>query len=190
MEPLIKTMIISDEILLKQIFLNLNGNAAKFTNEGTIYVRAKVKDSSTDKIQLAFEIEDAGIGIEQDKINIIFNDFTQADDKISNSYGGTSLGLVITKKIIGLLGEDIMVKSSLGLGSKFSFDLWFENTNEDLKSVSIQAITKGNLKNFNGKISIVEDNQLNQKYISKLMEKWDISYIIANHGKEAIDFLC
>lgn len=180
-------LLVGDPVLLNQILYNLVGNAEKFTNEGYIYIRARIIDRDNDRISIRFEVEDTGIGMEEDKLKFIFDQFRQIDGREEVSQKGTGLGLAITKKIIDLLDGDIHVSSRLGTGSKFSIVLHFEETNIALRDAK-QEIKKDYesivLKN---PILIVEDNKMNQKYISKLFEKWNYDYRMAENGLEAVE---
>ena len=191
-DPKIDTQIYSDRLLLNQILMNLVGNAAKFTNSGVIRVNLIQSNKSENKRDITFEIIDTGIGIAEDKIEIIFDQFRQADSKIIDSYGGTGLGLSITKKIIELLGGEIKVKSKLGEGSTFYFTLSLEDSGQSAESKQQAQSNEGKiLENISTvrQLLIVEDNPMNQKYISTLLTKWKINFDMANNGLEAVE-LC
>ncbi|MEM7180908.1 MAG: ATP-binding protein [Spirochaetota bacterium] len=119
----VPSWIVSDITRLRQILVNLVGNAIKFTEKGEILLEVKVQESINNKYTLLFQVHDTGIGISQDRFTALFEKFTQADASITRKYGGTGLGLAISKKLAGLLGGDLQVESELGKGSIFSFTI-------------------------------------------------------------------
>ncbi len=183
----ITNLVISDDLILNQIFLNLVGNAEKFTKEGMINIRAILLDQNETEYTIRFEVEDSGIGISTSKQIEIFDEFKQATANISSEYGGTGLGLAITKKLINQLGGQIKVTSEENKGSKFYFVLKFKKTSElnvDTKNVYSDQII---FKNTSYPILVIEDNALNLRYLTKLLEKWKLNYETASNGKEGLD---
>ena len=182
----IDKMLIGDELLINQILLNLIGNAGKFTEKGFIKIVVTILEKTTKSTLIRFSIEDSGIGISQEKIKIIFEDFKQASSDITRKFGGSGLGLAITKKLIKLLGGNINVESEIDKGTKFWFDLSFENSELNL-NVEEQKQYQLVLKSDIDPLLIVEDNIMNQKYITKILAKWNIPYEVAQNGQEGID---
>jgi len=182
----IDTMLIGDELLLSQVFFNLLGNAEKFTEHGNILLKVGIKEHTSAYIKINFEVKDTGIGIPKNKIDDIFKKFKQVSEDKKFKYGGTGLGLPITKKIINLMGGDLAVESIEGLGSVFHFELNFRNTGKPIVSKVAFDINSDSFKQPTFPILVVEDNPLNQKYIGRLLTKWAFNYEFANHGKEAI----
>lgn len=207
-----------DMYKIKQIMFNLTGNAIKFTHKGEIRIKAEVllADDYNSKIRLA--VIDQGIGIQEDKIHMLFNDFVQTDSSMARKYGGSGLGLSLSKKFARLMGGDLYVTSQSGIGSSF----WFEvnlpkSRNEKLikasekrktavtesnsisdstSSVSESIITNDKKENSEAitanrdySILIAEDNEVNQMIIQKYLKKWGYSFVIAHNGKEALDKL-
>jgi PAS domain S-box-containing protein len=184
-------IIFGDQLRLTQVLTNLLSNAIKFTNSGDITLTIELlKNSNSGKATLSFSIEDSGIGMSQEQLNKLFKPFSQADSSTTRKYGGTGLGLVISKNIIQAMGGDIEVQSKEEVGTKFSFVLDF-----DLTSVKH---TKNNLTINNQKIQsssnlsglhilIVEDNEINQEVVSLMLEKVGISYEIANNGSIGVE---
>ena len=125
----IPEVLLGDPIRLHQIILNLVGNAVKFTSTGRITVRVCMLNEDEEKVTLEFSVQDTGIGIPEDKMERIFENFQQASSDTSRLYGGTGLGLAITKQLVEQQGGSIDVKSNLGEGSTFSFTLSFQKTN-------------------------------------------------------------
>ncbi len=186
-DPKIKNLILSDELILNQIFLNLVGNAEKFTERGKIIIRAIVLNEKKDQYKIKIEIEDTGIGISESKQTEIFDEFKQATANIYSDYGGTGLGLAITKKLIDKMGGEIHVESQEQVGTKFFFILDFLKTDalvENSKNVFSDQI---GFENITNPILILEDNIMNQKYLSKLLEKWKLPYEIAENGQVGLD---
>jgi len=181
----IKEILVGDELMINQILLNLIGNAEKFTHEGYIYVRLLEQSRTSEKINIYFEIEDTGIGIDQKYQHLIFDQFRQADNKIKETYGGTGLGLSITKKIIDILGGKIQLLSEKGKGSKFFFTLELGLTDKKIEQELVNPIKKSIYRDILQPVLIVEDNLMNLKYIKKLFEKWELKYDVANNGWEA-----
>lgn len=122
-EPDVPSLLIGDSKCIKQILLNFGGNAVKFTTEGQISIRVKLLERHGDDLVLEFSVHDTGIGIDQSKLDGLFDPFTQADDSHSRLFGGTGLGLAISKRLIELLGATLQVHSVVGEGSVFSFAL-------------------------------------------------------------------
>src|SRR5713226_1706522 len=116
--------LVGDPGRIRQILLNLAGNAIKFTNRGHVYVNVECEERSAESAQLRFSVEDTGIGIPEDKIESIFEQFTQADSSTTRQFGGTGLGLTICRQLVSLMGGAMGVRSHLGQGSTF----WFTQT--------------------------------------------------------------
>jgi len=179
-----------DPYRLNQILVNLVGNAIKFTHKGGIHISISIQKTAAKEIFLNFAITDTGIGIETDKINKIFESFTQASAETSRKYGGTGLGLAITKQLLELQRGVISVKSKINSGTTFQFSIPYNysKTNNSL------LITGRDVKNyhslFNGKKFLVaEDNEINQKVIRQVLQKAGGTVDIANNGLEAVSFL-
>lgn len=173
----------SDPTRLLQVVNNLLSNAIKFSPEHKQIAIKVGYDQLTEKMQ--FIIKDQGIGISKEKLNDIFEPFTQADNSTTRQFGGTGLGLSICKGLVEKLGGSIKVQSEIGRGSQFSFDIKAPATKQ-LNKVSAHKSTPG-VEQMQGHILIVEDNKTNQLLISKLIERVGLSYDMANDGLEAID---
>jgi CheY-like chemotaxis protein len=165
---------------INQVLINLIGNALKFTKEGTVLVEVNVKDAKF----LLFKVKDTGIGIAEEKIESIFESFTQAEKYITRMYGGTGLGLSISKKLVELMGGNIAVQSKIGEGSVFYFNIPFE-------TVAAQAsikneINKAENTNKRMKILIVEDNRINQKLVITILNGMNCVCDLAEDGQKAV----
>ncbi|TGD57964.1 tetratricopeptide repeat-containing hybrid sensor histidine kinase/response regulator [Flavobacterium humi] len=176
--------LIGDPTKLSQIFINLINNALKFTENGTITVNTKLIHRNDKNCSLKFEVQDTGIGIPKDKLESIFESFSQGSVEINRKYGGTGLGLTIVKRLVSLMGGRINVSSEIGTGSVFSFNLDFEIGEEIAKPTDF--IIKNPKIFINKKILLVEDNKINQMITRKILEKKQIICELCETGEDAI----
>lgn len=174
-----KLWVHSDKKLIHQIVINLLDNALKFTHQGEIVL--EIKKHTEGKVLLS--VTDTGIGIAKEKLEIIFREFEQADDQIHGTYGGTGLGLSICLKLANLLGTTLTVESQEGIGTTFSLVLDLQENIPISEASTVQEKTK-DISRL--KILVAEDNPMNQKYITKLLEKKQISYELAENGVVAV----
>lgn len=188
LDPAMPESLLGDPVRFKQIMLNLTSNALKFTQSGEVNVSSKVLSKSKDEVLVEWKVKDTGIGIPSDKLQVIFESFTQADRNTAVKFGGTGLGLSIVKQLVELYHGKIDVISDPGKGSAFIVTLTFKY-NE-------QVIARGPEKNwedltsFNGsRVLLVEDNLINQTVAKKTLEKWGIEVDVAGNGVEAIERL-
>ena len=184
-EPSIGKTIVGDPVRLRQALVNILSNAVKFTNIGTVKLAASLVSMSKKNATIHFEVKDSGIGMTPEQIERIFQPFIQADNSITRKYGGTGLGLTITKDIVEMMGGRLKVESTPGIGSKFCFDLTFDTIDEAPDGSTgkkvFEVVEKPSLR---GDILICEDNVMNQQVICDHLEKIGIRPIIANNGKE------
>ncbi|MFV8326351.1 response regulator [Flavobacterium sp. ZS1P14] len=184
----INDFLIGDPTRLSQILINLVGNALKFTEKGYVeLIVSQEKESEFDAF-IRFTIIDTGIGIPENKIDSIFESFNQASNETTRKFGGTGLGLTITRKLIELQGGTLTVESEVAKGSEFSFLLQYKKGQKGIVE-PVKAKKEQLSSNFlkNVKILLVEDNELNQLLAIKIFEKWEKVIDIANNGKIAID---
>ena len=189
-ESTIPKRIKGDSLKISQILINLVGNAIKFTKDGTITIRVKAVDNfeKKGKIRLNFEIEDDGLGISEDRQEIIFDNFSQESQQVNRVYGGSGLGLSIVKNLLVLLGSDIKLESTVGKGSRFFFDLDFELVSEIDLSEKKKVLSEIDFEIFKSKkILIVEDNKINQLITRKIIEKQEVICDVADNGDMAIE---
>ena len=168
---------------IRQVLVNLTGNAIKFTHSGEIVVRVMVDGQSRDSVTLHFTVADTGIGIPSHKIESIFEAFTQADASTTRNYGGTGLGLSISSKLIALMGGKIWVESEIGKGSTFHFTLPLGITEapavtcSDVKTVSLRNIP----------VLIVDDNSTNRQILQDVLRNWQMKPVAVAGGREALE---
>lgn len=180
--------LIGDSVKLNQILINLIGNSLKFTEKGGVELIVDRNKTSDKACTLLFTIKDTGIGIPPDKLETIFESFAQSDINTTRKYGGTGLGLTITKKLVELQGGHIMVESKPGEGSVFKVKLPFEIDNEPKHTSEDDSFDFIPFKN-SLKVLLVEDNAINQFVALKLLKNWGVSADVANNGKEALEYL-
>ncbi|MBN2520882.1 MAG: PAS domain S-box protein [Bacteroidales bacterium] len=174
--------ILSDPFRLRQIFTNLLNNALKFTEKGTITFGFTIE---MNKIQ--FFVKDTGIGIGKDKLNEIFDMFRQEDTSNTRKYGGTGLGLTISKNLVELLGGNMWVESEKGEGSAFYFSLPYQKISSSKPVQSVQNQDTINYNWENKVILIVEDDPVNYKFLEKVLRKTKAKVLWAENGKPAIE---
>ncbi|HEX2900535.1 MAG TPA: ATP-binding protein, partial [Bacteroidia bacterium] len=176
-----------DPVRLHQIILNLVSNAVKFTSEGKIKVSVRLLHADKETAKVAFEVSDTGIGIAENKILSIFENFQQASSSTSRLYGGTGLGLAIVKQLVEQQGGTISVKSQPDLGTSFTFELSFGQT--QLVADAILEVTEVNAEYRNIKVLVVEDIPLNQLLMKTLLDDFGFEREIAANGRIAIEKL-
>ncbi|MGR8949101.1 MAG: PAS domain-containing protein, partial [Gammaproteobacteria bacterium] len=176
-------VLIGDVHRLRQIIVNLVGNALKFTEQGEIVVRVGVDSMSDDEVITHVSVSDTGVGIPADRLEKIFESFEQADTSTTRTYGGTGLGLAICSRLAELMGGRIWVESKEGLGSSFHFTVKFGKSTQrkDLRSES-------SIKNLGGlRVLVVDDNQTNRQILEKMLENWQMSPTVAENGYIGLD---
>jgi signal transduction histidine kinase len=161
-EPTVPLFIKTDPVRLKQVLLNLLGNAIKFSAGGYVYTNLQNLSEKEDSIKLHFQIKDNGIGIAEDKLNSIFDRFTQADTSTTRRFGGSGLGLTICKQVVGMMGGNIGVTSKLGEGSTFWFEVEFASAHPMIQSKPTVMEELADLK-----ILVVDDYRLNLDILSE-----------------------
>jgi signal transduction histidine kinase/ActR/RegA family two-component response regulator len=177
-----------DPAKLIQILNNLVSNALKFTDKGSVKIFVQCVAEKNKKVDVEFRVTDSGVGIEQSRLDSIFESFVQADKKTKRLYGGTGLGLSISKKLVELQGGSISVKSKPEKGSEFSVILSFDKAenkeNTDAGRVEIKEEHITGLK-----VLVAEDNLVNQKVMESFLRKWEVDATIVDNGLEVIEEL-
>ncbi len=179
--------LMGDPARLTQILNNLVSNALKFTEKGEVSLIVHAVREEGETIELEFIVKDTGIGIEEDRLDNIFESFTQANKQTKRLFGGTGLGLSISKQLTELQGGTISAQSELDKGSTFKVTLAFERGTSD-ENADAGIVTDSEESNLNGlKILLAEDNLVNQKVMNRFLERWDIELTIVENGKEAVE---
>jgi signal transduction histidine kinase/CheY-like chemotaxis protein len=178
--------LIGDPTKLSQILLNLINNALKFTHNGEVIVTAKLVSFFDINTQIYFEVHDNGIGIPEDKIESVFDSFSQGSIDINRKYGGTGLGLTIVKKLVSILGGEIKLKSNVNKGSSFSFEIPFKIGKKPQEKINSNQLITTNEYNTK-KILVIEDNKINQMITKKMLENKGIQCEIIETGEESIE---
>jgi signal transduction histidine kinase len=178
--------LVGDANRIMQVLNNLVSNAIKFTgNDGVISIALKVTDNSLTTQVLEFCVADSGIGISDESMNEIFYPFVQANQSTTREYGGTGLGLQISKSLIENLGGEIWVESQEGSGSQFYFRLSLEKTQEP--PLNMYDETRIESLQFKGKVLVAEDNEINRVVISEILTSYGVDVELANDGMQAIE---
>jgi PAS domain S-box-containing protein len=178
-----------DPVRLNQIMINLISNSMKFTHSGSITIHAALGHRDNDINYIRFSVRDTGVGIPQDKLNSIFDSFTQADESVTRRYGGTGLGLTIVKQLVELQKGTITVNSEENNGTEFTFIIPYETGKvQDLverdvkKRIEIPAVKLENLR-----VLLVEDNDINRLYAQNILKKWKCKVDCAENGYIAVE---
>jgi len=195
----VPTYIVGDSLRLHQVLVNLLSNAVKFTNEGTIYIRVKTLDwisdheeedseSEPSSVKLQFDVQDSGIGIPENRVNLLFKAFSQVDTSMTRKYGGSGLGLAISKKLCEAMKGDIWVKSKANQGTTFSFTIIAGVVNDHVDSDEEKPPESPHLHVGKGlRILMAEDNQVNQIVAKKLLAQKGFDKIdVVSDGNQAV----
>jgi signal transduction histidine kinase/ActR/RegA family two-component response regulator len=181
-------LLFGDAGRLRQIMLNLIGNAIKFTEQGEVLVRVSLQSTApAGQVNLLFTVRDTGIGIPLEKQASIFQPFQQADSSITRSYGGTGLGLTISSRLVGMMGGQLRLESESGQGSLFYFSLLLTTAKQTLPTT--QSVSNANLLPANTalKILLADDNAVNRLLARRLLNKAGHEVILAENGREALE---
>jgi two-component system sensor histidine kinase/response regulator len=178
-----------DPLRLEQVLLNFTSNAIKFSENSTIIVRARMMEDTGQQALVRFEVKDLGIGMTPAEVADLFKSFHQADPSTTRKYGGTGLGLVISKQLAELMGGEVGVDSMPGMGSTFWFTARLGNGNTFMAAEPVQ-VEQELLDEIHGSsILLVEDNIFSQQVGQELLEEAGATVVIANNGREAIDLM-
>ncbi len=179
--PNVPSSLIGDPLRLGQVLINLAGNAVKFTEKGEVTIRAELEQDEGDVVTVRFTVQDTGIGMSPRQIDNLFRPFTQADTSITREYGGTGLGLTISKRLIEMMGGTIWVESEPGKGSRFIFTVRFNKAEQQMD------FDPSNLKLFHGlRVLAVDDNESILLHIKKYLETFTFDVEIASNGLDAL----
>jgi len=184
----VPTGLIGDSLRLGQILVNLGNNAVKFTEKGQIVVGVSPVAVTDEKAELQFSVQDSGIGLTEEQRGKLFKAFSQADTSTTRKYGGTGLGLTISKKLSEMMDGKIWVESEPGVGSSFIFTAVFGRHSEKREALSATKGDVQGLENIRGaRILLAEDNEINQQVAREILEQAALVVEIANNGLEAVE---
>jgi signal transduction histidine kinase/ligand-binding sensor domain-containing protein/DNA-binding response OmpR family regulator len=178
----VPSQIIADAFRLRQVLINLVGNAIKFTAKGEVFICVKLKSSTDNQFDLLFEIRDTGIGIPPDKIDRLFKAFSQVDSSTTRKYGGTGLGLAISEKLVTLMRGEINVKSKVGSGTTFSFNILAKPGLKAQRNYVYLNVAEVQ----NKRILVVDDNTTNRDILEEQLKQWNFIPIMAASGMDAL----
>ncbi len=179
----VPSLLCGDPGRLRQIVVNLAGNAIKFTEKGEVVIRANLENEDADYARIRFSVSDTGVGIPQDSLERLFDKFSQVDSSITRKYGGTGLGLTISKQLAEMMGGDIGVESREGKGSLFWFTAVFKKQPQKEKPMVAGEDIKGT------RVLIVDDNETNRLLLKEQLTSWECRQQEVSDGTEALEVL-
>lgn len=183
-EPGVPTLLHGDPGKLRQVIMNLAGNAVKFTNRGEVAIRVEQVAQAEQRATLKFSIRDTGIGIPPESLPLLFTSFTQVDSSSTRKFGGIGLGLAISKKLAEMMGGEIAVQSTAGKGSTFSFTVELARQRGDAAPVPESAeVIAGR------HILVVDDNATNRQVLTLMLESWGARHEQTSGGPRVLDIL-
>src|SRR3984893_9401935 len=174
-----------DPTRIRQIVINLLGNAIKFTSEGEVVIQVEIQDESEDEVVLHFAVRDTGIGVPLEKQQLIFEAFTQTDSSTTRKYGGTGLGLAISSRLVDRMGGKIWVESEPGRGSTFHFTTRFQL--QKISSRKYAPLGAGALRGL--PVLVVDDNATNRRILQEMLLAWQMNPELTESGPEALTIL-
>jgi PAS domain S-box-containing protein len=187
-DPKVPSLLIADAVKVNQVITNLVANAVKFTQQGSVTIDLSLKEQSERMVTIEFSVRDTGIGIPKEKQEQIFEEFSQGSSEIQHKYGGTGLGLTISRKLLDLYGSKLNVKSEVGKGAVFTFTLKLKVHKEDTleKHLTEDAFTRSNA--LQGvRLLIAEDNDINVLVLGQFLTQWGVDYERVENGLQAIE---
>ena len=181
--PEVPKRVVTDSGRLRQVIMNLVGNSVKFTEQGEIVLTVDCMTKDDDEALLRFVVRDTGIGISEAKIEKVFGEFEQADTSTTRQFGGTGLGLAISRRIVDLMGGTLRVKSQVGVGSEFFFEIKLGIDHEAFQlSESVADVSDVS-------VLVVDDNQTNRHILDVMLNGWGMKPIVAETAKDAFEIL-
>jgi PAS domain S-box-containing protein len=183
--PDVPDALVGDATRLRQVVVNLVGNAIKFTEAGEIVVRVDVRERRGDQVALHIAVQDTGIGIPADQIERIFDPFSQGDSSLRRKYQGTGLGLAISRRLLEIMGGQLTAESCVGAGSTFHVDVWLE-VRDGLAETLLPAAPE---KVRGLPVLVVDDNSTNRRILAELLAHWGMKPAVANDGSSALALL-
>ena len=182
--PNVPSFLIGDPMRLGQVLINLAGNAVKFTEKGEVVVRAELEGEAGDQVVVRFTVSDTGIGMRQPEIDRLFQPFSQADSSITRKFGGTGLGLVISKRLIEMMGGSVRVESTPGVGSKFVFTAEFQKAE---KQANYRQSDLNDLRGL--RVLAVDDSESSLHILKSYLESFTFEVAVARNGEDALQLV-
>jgi PAS domain S-box-containing protein len=182
LDPQVPNFLVGDSLRLNQILVNLGNNAVKFTEQGEIVLSARVTERLDDKVTLQFSVRDTGIGMTAEQQNKLFQAFSQADTSTTRKYGGTGLGLTISKRLVNLMGGEIWTESEAGQGTTFNFTAEFGLGKAPVKRRFEPSADLRGLK-----VLVVDDNATSREILQDILESFSFEVYLSASGKEALE---
>ncbi len=174
--------LVGDPVRLRQVLVNLGGNAIKFTERGEVLVTVTCETQSAAECRLRFAVTDSGIGISREQQRLVFEPFTQADGSITRRYGGTGLGLAISVQLVQLMDGEIAVDSEPGKGSTFAFTARFQAASGSAKPAAPGCLS-------GRRVLVVDDNAASRRVLAETLQKWGMTPVLAEGGVQALEEL-
>ncbi len=183
--PEVPDQVVGDAGRIRQVLVNLVGNAIKFTHEGEVVVSVDAVPTAGDATRLKFHVRDTGIGIEKSKLARLFEPFNQADNSTTRKYGGTGLGLTICQRLVELMGGTLVMESEPGVGTSISFELTCERPVATEESIAQEEqVTLDNVR-----VMVVDDNSTNRLILKEMLASWQVEATVLESGVEAVPTL-
>ncbi|MEW5910627.1 MAG: ATP-binding protein, partial [Thermodesulfobacteriota bacterium] len=180
----VPSLLFGDPSRLRQVLINLTGNAIKFTDSGEVIIRVNVTEETEEFARIHFSVEDTGLGIPEDRMDRMFKSFSQADASTTRRFGGTGLGLAISKQLVELMGGAIGVESISGKGSTFWFSIRFKKQPmAEIKEIPVYEDIRGK------RILVVDDNTTNRQILKEQLASWGCRFAEAPDGFKALEML-
>jgi signal transduction histidine kinase/ligand-binding sensor domain-containing protein/DNA-binding response OmpR family regulator len=179
--------IVGDSLRLKQVIINLINNAIKFTSEGEVFIKIfQSRAISNCELEIGFSVKDTGIGIPSDKLSSLFKAFSQVDSSTTRKYGGTGLGLIISERLVKLMGGNLWVESCLGEGSTFNFTIKTKKSNKQSETPQLLS----GISSLDGKkVLLVDDNKTNLIILKTQLERWNLTTVTCSSAQQALEIL-
>jgi len=173
-----------DEVKLRQVLINLVGNAVKFTDKGNIFIEVKKKSEINDRFELEFSVSDTGIGINDENKKVIFSPFVQGDLSYTKKYQGTGLGLAISKNLVNLMDGSINFETAVGVGTKFFFTVTLNKSPNFVHNITELPLDFNKIRAL-----FIDDNELNRKITEKMLKNEGIDVLLAEDGYEGLKII-
>ncbi len=185
-----RPILIGDPLRLKQIMINLTGNAIKFTKEGEVIIKVKCSETGNHDVELQIQVIDTGIGIDEKKINVVFDEYVQIEDRTGKKYHGTGLGLTIVKKLVELQGGKIKLESIQGFGTNVTVNLVYPKGELLKPEQKINGFSEISESFKQLSVLIADDEEYNRFLLKNILQKWNIKFKEVINGKDAVNATC